>query len=131
MDTTWLGHFTFEALRDFSGLARILIILACGFLFHDKDSMLLSGDPHTRIETARRGLYVWCSIPEKARGRKGWQYQTDFARRQKVFPELVDAEAWFCRHFHVAMPFVLEYPDLVRKSYVDAAKDLDAKFDWE
>ena len=43
----------------------------------------------------------------------------------------MDAEAWFCRHFYAAMPFVLEYPDLVRKGYVDAAKDLDAKFDWE
>ena len=32
-DTTWLGRFTFEALRDFSGLARILTILARGFLF--------------------------------------------------------------------------------------------------
>ena len=27
-DTAWLGRFTFEALRDFSGLARILTILA-------------------------------------------------------------------------------------------------------
>ena len=112
-------------------MSDTLTLLARRFLFHDKDSALLYGDPHTRIEMARRGLYVWCSVPEKARGRKGWQYQTDFAQRQKEFPELVDAEVWFCRHFHVAMPFVLEYPDLVRKSYVDAAKDLDAKFDRE
>ena len=34
-DTTWLGRFTFEALRDFSGMNRILTILARGFLFHD------------------------------------------------------------------------------------------------
>lgn len=37
-DTTWLGRFTFEALRDFSGLARILTILARGFLFHTPGS---------------------------------------------------------------------------------------------
>lgn len=55
-DATWLGRFTFEALRDFSGLSRILIILARGFLFHDQDGEPLSGDPRERIETARRGL---------------------------------------------------------------------------
>ena len=132
-DTTWLGRFTFEALRDFSGLARILTILARGFLFHNKDGTLLSGDPHTRIEMARRGLCAWCSIPEKADARKAWQYRTDFAQLCKEFPKLVDAEGWgwFCRHFHATMRFALEHPDLVRKSYVDAAKDLDAKFDRE
>ena len=33
-DTAWLGRFTFEALREFGGLSRILTILARGFLFH-------------------------------------------------------------------------------------------------
>ncbi|MFR1477412.1 MAG: hypothetical protein ACLSB9_17930 [Hydrogeniiclostridium mannosilyticum] len=32
-DTAWLGRFTFEALRDFSGMNRILTILARGFYF--------------------------------------------------------------------------------------------------
>lgn len=132
-DTTWLGRFTFEALRDFSGLARIMTILACGFLFHDKGGTLLSGDPHERIEMARRGLCAWCSIPEKAGGRKEWQYRTDFSQFHKEFPELVDKQGrgWFCRHFHAVMAFALEHPDLVRKGYGDAAKDLDAKFDRE
>ena len=120
-----------KLLGILTALSDTLTLLARRFLFHDKDSALLSGDPHTRIEMARRGLYVWYSVPKKARGRKGWQYQTDFAQRQKEFPELVDAEVWFCRHFQVAMPFVLEYRDWGRKSYVDAAKDLDAKFDRE
>ena len=40
-DTTWLGRFTFEALRDFSGMNRILTILARGFLFHDSGGVLL------------------------------------------------------------------------------------------
>ena len=44
-DTTWLGRFTFEALRDFSGMNRILTIIARGFLFHASDGTLLSGDP--------------------------------------------------------------------------------------
>lgn len=30
-DTTWLGRFTFEALRYFSGMNRILTIIARGF----------------------------------------------------------------------------------------------------
>ena len=36
-DTVWLGRFTFEALREFGGLSRILTVLARGFLFHDPD----------------------------------------------------------------------------------------------
>ena len=55
-DTAWLGRFTFEALRDFSGLARILTILARGFLFHALGGTLLSGDPRGRISQARNGL---------------------------------------------------------------------------
>lgn len=42
-DTAWLGRFTFEALRDFSGMNRILTILARGFLFHAPDGTLLPG----------------------------------------------------------------------------------------
>ena len=62
-DTAWLGRFTFEALRDFSGLARILTILARGFLFHALGGTLLSGDPRGRISQARNGLCAWCSVP--------------------------------------------------------------------
>ena len=63
-DTAWLGRFTFEALRDFSGMNRILTIIACGFLFHASDGTLLSGDPRERISFAYDGLCAWCSIPE-------------------------------------------------------------------
>lgn len=72
-DTTWLGRFTFEALRDFSGLSRILTILARGFLFHDKDGEPLPGEPREHIETARRGLCAWCSVPVQRK--KDWHYQ--------------------------------------------------------
>ena len=64
-DTAWLGRFTFEALRDFSGMNRILTILARGFLFHAPDGTLLSGDPRERIGFAYDGLCAWCSIPER------------------------------------------------------------------
>ena len=33
-DTTWLGRFTFATILEFEGMARILTILARGYLFH-------------------------------------------------------------------------------------------------
>ena len=36
-DTTWLGRFTFTTILEFEGMARILTILARGYLFHSKD----------------------------------------------------------------------------------------------
>lgn len=54
-DTTYLGRFTFDTLMDFEGLARVLAILARGFLFHEPDGSL-AAQPRGRIEYARRGL---------------------------------------------------------------------------
>ena len=124
-DTAWLGRFTFEALRDLSGLARILTILARGFLFHRPDGEVRSEDPRSRLETARQGLCAWCSVPENKRSRKEWQYQTDFSFLQAEFPKLVDETGygWFSRHFHRAMQFAAEHPELVRKSYAESARD--------
>ena len=134
-DTAWLGRFTFEALRDFSGLARILTILARGFLFHAPDGAELPGDPRGRLEKARRGLCAWCSIPEKPSSRKEWQYHTEFPELHGEFPKLVDEAGlgWFARHFHSAMGFAKKYPGLVRKSYAEAAQEMDKKFDkvWQ
>ena len=130
-DTTWLGRFTFEALRDFSGLARILTILARGFLFHTPDGAELPGDPRSRLEKARKGLCAWCSVPEKPNSRKTWQYHTGFPELHGEFPKLVDEAGlgWFARHFHSAMDFAKKHPNLVRKSYAEVAEDLDKKFD--
>ena len=52
-DTTWLGRFTFATILEFEGMARILTILARGYLFHGKDGAVLSGDPHDRIDYAK------------------------------------------------------------------------------
>lgn len=130
-DTAWLGRFTFEALRDFSGMARILTILARGFLFHRPDGEVRSEDPRSRLETARQGLCAWCSMPENKRSRKEWQYHTDFSSLREEFPKLVDETGygWFSRHFHRAMRFAMEHPDLVRKSYAESAREMDRKFD--
>ena len=133
-DTTWLGRFTFEALRDFSGMNRILTILARGFLFHASDGALLSGDPRERLDLAHDGLCAWCSIPERdSNPKEEWQHRTDFAPLHSQFPKLVDEEGWgwFSRHFRRAMQFALEHPDLVHKNYADSAGRLDKLFDQE
>lgn len=132
-DTSWLGRFTFEALRDFSGLSRILTILARGFLFHGPDGAVLEGEPRERMDYARRGMCAWCSVPERASARQEWQYQTEFGALHGEFPVLVDKDGrgWFCRHFHAAMAFARNNPNVVRKAYFEAAGDLDRKFDAE
>ena len=132
-DTAWLGRFTFEALREFSGLARILTILARGFLFHGSDGAELDGQSRERMAYARRGLCAWCSVPERAGVKPEWQYRTDFGSLHGEFPSLVDEDGrgWFCRHFHAAMAFARDNPKVVRKAYSEAAVELDKKFDTE
>ena len=101
-DTTWLGRFTFATILEFEGMARILTILARGYLFHGKDGTVILGDPHDRIDYARRALCAWCSVPEDGKRvpDKEWQFQTDFSELHTEFPELVDADGtgWFLRH---------------------------------
>lgn len=133
-DTTWLGRFTFEALRDFSGMNRILTILARGFLFHDSGGELLPGDPRERIDYAHDGLCAWCSIPEQdSTPKEEWQHRTDFAPLHDQFPKLIDEEGWgwFSRHFHRAMRFAASHPESVHKNYADCAGRLDKLFDQE
>lgn len=132
-DTAWLGRFTFEALREFGGLGRILTILARGFLFHDPDGTVLDGQPRERIGYARRGLCAWCSVPDRAGVKQEWQYRTDFGLLYQEFPALVDEDGrgWFCRHLHAAMAFARDNPEVVRKAYSEAARELDKKFDAE
>lgn len=132
-DTAWLGRFTFEALREFGGLARILTILARGFLFHGSEGEVLDGQPRERTGYARRGLCAWCSVPDRAGVKQEWQYRTDFSSFHREFPALVDEDGrgWFFRHFHAAMAFARDNPKVVRKVYSEAARELDKKFDAE
>ena len=90
-DTSFLGRFTWDTLLDFEGLARVLTVLARGFLFHHPDGSL-ADDPRNRIEYARRALCAWCSVPD-VQGiapKKDWQFRTDFRGLHGEFPELVD-----------------------------------------
>ena len=81
-DTSFLGRFTSDMIKDFSGLTRIFTILARGYIFHNPDGSLKDGDPYERIEYARCALCAWCSLPsnKKATPTKEW----DMAWENKV-----------------------------------------------
>ena len=64
-DTAYLGRMTFETITEYVGMARILTILARGYLFHNADGSLRDGDPYARVEYARNALCAWCSVPAK------------------------------------------------------------------
>ena len=79
-DNSYLGRFTYTTLIDFEGMARILTIIARGYLFHDADGNVLDVNPKCKIDLARRALLAWCSIPDskKATPKEECQYRTDF-----------------------------------------------------
>ena len=110
-DTTFLGRFTTEMIKDFKGFARIFTILARGYLFHNADGSLKDGDPRERIEYARRALCAWCSMPDKKKNatpNAEWQFKISFPEYHEVFPELVneDGAGWYYRHVHAVADFI-------------------------
>lgn len=90
-DTHFLGRFTWDTLLDFEGMARILTVLARGYLFHHPDGSL-ADDPRSRIRYAHRALCAWCSVPDAlgSAPKEGWELQTDFRSLHDEFPDLVD-----------------------------------------
>lgn len=132
-DTSYMGRFTFTTILEFKGLARVLTIIARGYMYHDKDGNLLEGDPRERLNYVRRALCAWCSVPEnkKAGPNKERPDKSHFEELHEIFPELVDAEGsgWFHRHVHRLAQFVLEDPGRVRKTVEPKAKVIEAKFD--
>ena len=76
-DTTWLGRFTFATILEFEGMARILTILARGYLSHGKDGAVISGDPHTiafvpRLNSRLRNRKLMNAIKHLARYWANW-----------------------------------------------------------
>ena len=120
-DTTWLGRFTFATILEFEGMSRILTVLARGYLFHGEDGAVISGDPHDRVDHARRALCAWCSVPEdrKRVQDKEWQFQTDFS---------ADGVGWFLRHVLRAADFMLTHPEKVRSTSLKYAEVIQSKF---
>ena len=110
-DTSFLGRFTTEMIKDFKGFARIFTILARGYLFHNADGTLKDGDPRERIEYARRALCAWCSMPDKKKNATPmaeWQFKVSFPEYHEEFPELVnkDGAGWYYRHIHAISDFI-------------------------
>ena len=131
-DVRFLGRFTWGTLLDFEGLARVLTVLARGFLFHHPDGSL-TDDPRNRIEYARRALCAWCSVPDApgAAPKKDWQFRTDFRSLYDEFPELVDENGggWFWRHVHRVADFVEGNQELVSSTALDKAQKIKKGFD--
>ena len=63
-DNGFLGRFTMNMLMENYGFARILTVLARGYLFHNPDGTPKGGDPYERTDDARRFLCAWCSISD-------------------------------------------------------------------
>lgn len=135
-DTAFLGRFTSDMIRDFSGLSRIFTILARGYIFHNTDSSVKDGDPYERIEYARRALCAWCSIPKRKKSTpvKEWQFDVCFAAYHEEFPELVDerGEGWYWRHVHAVADFVKENKASVNKHlHCLAERTSEWEAEWE
>lgn len=122
-DTTYLGRFIFDTFLSFEGLTRVLTIIARGYMFKNGES----------IETARRALCAWCSIPniKRATPKKEWQYETEFKNLHNEFPELVDENGfgWFYSHVKSVARFIKNNPDKVNRSVYNKAALLGSKFD--
>lgn len=129
-DTTYMRRFTFATILKFEGMARILTILARGYLFHDKDGSVLSDDPRDRITYARRALCAWCSVPDNEKSMQDWQFRTDFSALHTEFPELVTADGtgWFLRHVLNVADFMRTHPEQVRRTSLKYSDVIEAKF---
>lgn len=128
-DTTYLGRFTVEAIRDFHGFDRVFTILARYFLFQD-------GDPYENVDRARRALCAWVSIPDDGGDLNGWEgkFTTCFPELHEEFPDLVDASGngWYIRHIHSISAFAQQNPKKVKagvqKYLVEKLPDFEAKW---
>lgn len=110
-DLSYLGRFTFKTITDFEGLGRILTVIARGYIFHNRNGSLISGDPYTRVEYARNALCAWSSIPDKNEDIPF----VNFGELSDDFPELVNCkgEGWYYRHIQNIIKFVKKKPDAV------------------
>lgn len=132
-DTSYMGRFSFTTILEFKGLARVLTIIARGYLYHDSEGKLLEGEPRERLDDVRKALCAWCSIPDskKAAPEKERPDRSDFGELHGLFPTLVDEDGsgWFYRHVHRLARFVLSNPEKVRKTATPKAEVIEAKFD--
>jgi len=131
-DTSYLGRMTFETITDYVGMARILTILAQGYLFHNSDGSLRGGDPYNRVEYARNALCAWCSVPDKE---KASEPAVDFGCLSEDFPELVNenGEGWYWWHVKNVIRFVRKHPDITSVNAQKACEKITRSFtrEWQ
>ena len=132
-DSGFLGRFTMDMLMENYGFARILTVLARGYLFHNPDGTPRDSDPYDRTDDARRALCAWCSIPDKknATPRAEWQFKTDFREFHDAFPELMDENGcgWYIRHLRGIADFINANRDKVGKSTHKLADNMGKRED--
>ena len=127
-DTTWVGRFTFDMLLKFEGFARILTIIARGYMHRE--------NTEPDIDRARRALCAWCSVPysKKASPQKDWQFSTVFSDLHGEFPELVDKNGvgWLVRHVRNLCAFARNNPSVISKPAQKHCETLSHGFeaDW-
>lgn len=104
-----LGRFTVESIRDFLGFERIFTILARGYLFR-------GGDLYDNVETARKALCAWCSIPDNNAPQWDGEFTTCFPELHGEFPELVDENGcgWYIRHIGAISNLAEQSPKKVK-----------------
>ena len=128
-DNSFLGRFTMDMLMENYGFARILTVLARGYLFQNPDGTPKGGDPYKRTDYARCALCVWCSIPDKknATPRAEWQFKTDFRELHDAFPELMDENGcgWYIRHLRGIADFINANRDKVGKTTHKLADNME------
>lgn len=108
-DRTWMGRFTFDMLKEFEGMARVLTIVARGYMWE-------SDTPD--CDRARRALCAWCSSPANKNANvpeQEWRYKITFPEYSEEFPELVDEKGlgWLYRHVKNLCGFAKQNPDLI------------------
>lgn len=128
-DNGFLGRFTMDMLMENYGFARILTVLARGYLFHNPDGTQRADDPYERTDDARHFLCAWSSIPDKknATPRAEWQFKPDFRELHDAFPELVDKNGcgWYIRHLRGISNFINANRDKVGKTTHKLADNME------
>lgn len=119
----WLHRINPDMLLSGEGFARILTIVARGYLWE-------SGEPDA--VRARRALCAWCSIPEKenASPKEDWENRCAFPELHTEFPELVDenGNGWLIRHVQAMCRFAEGNPKTVPESIRKKVPLLREKF---
>ena len=124
-DATYLGRFTYGMLMDFEGMARVLTILARGYMY--------SNPMEPDVDRARRALCAWCSVPDskKASPKEDWQFHTEFSDLHGEFPELIDelGLGWLCSHVRNICAFVEAHPETTSKKAQENCRVLKKGFE--